>query len=245
MKEPFLTLTHLEDYHLNPEDIVQINDRSLVIKKKNWEYSLAHQFQKHCVKLLQDLPQLRVYICTSHPSVLTNGRGLQKSRKENLNLIEFRPENYSTLPYPLHQIERGGGLTFHHPGQFIFYPIVKLNPQTLSLSKMMDDIFLSAINVLKGWGLNDLTHENKLLGLWHGEHKIASMGIAIEKLTTYHGMALNLYFDPNMKEALKALNPCGLRAETYISVEELISLPENAWDLFFEQFIQKVINGGQ
>jgi lipoyl(octanoyl) transferase len=154
--------------------------------------------------------------------------------------VEFKRENFPNLPFPLHQIERGGGLTFHHPGQFIFYPVVKLNPQTLSLSHMIDQIFDFSIEVLNDWGVKDTNHENKLLGLWHGNRKLASMGIAIEKLVTFHGMALNIQHNKNMVAALRNLNPCGLNPETYISVEELIPLPENALEKFQTEFLKRI-----
>jgi lipoate-protein ligase B len=66
------------------------------------------------------------------------------------------------------------------------------------------------------------------------------MGIAIEKLTTFHGMALNILESKNMKEALRTLNPCGLNAETYISIEALTSLPGNPLEAFQEQFLQRI-----
>lgn len=242
MKEEHIQTLNLSSFALDTKHLTHLDDRTFVITRWNWDYDLSHKFQRHALKLVQDTPNLRILICTSHPEVLTNGRGLQKPRKgETLNLIEFKAENYPNLPYPLFQIERGGGLTFHHPGQFIFYPIVKLNPEALSLSKMMNEIFDISIEVLKGWGVKNLHHENKLLGLWHGENeKLASMGIAIERLTTFHGMALNLMTNEKMKQALKSLNPCGLNADTYIAVDKLIDPPENAHELFLEQFLQRI-----
>ena len=232
--------TTLAAYGLDEKDLSYLNDHTLVVTKWNWEYKDAHAFQRYALSVVQENP-LRVLICTSHPEVLTNGRGLQKPRKgEVLSLVEFRPEDHQNLPYPLAQIERGGGLTFHHPGQFIFYPIVKLNPKYLSLSNMIDQMFDFSIEVLKDWGIKDLHHESKLLGLWQGERKLASMGIAIEKLTTFHGMALNLYYHPEMKSALQNLNPCGLNPETYISVEEMMPLPENALEVFKTEFLKRV-----
>jgi len=235
----------LSDFDLIESNLSWVNEKTLIVRKWNWEYSLAHKFQRRCVELVHEHPGLRVFICTSHPHVLTNGRGLQKPRKgEELKLVDFKPENYPHLPFPLHQIERGGGLTFHHPGQFIFYPITRLNPKSLSLSKMTDEIFEFSMEVLNSWGIEDLGHENKLLGLWwKNDKKIASMGIAIEKLTTFHGMALNLYQDPQMKSALALLNPCGLSSDIYISAEELKTLPENALDKFCDEFLEKVKNG--
>jgi lipoyl(octanoyl) transferase len=230
----------LSDYQLKESDFFNLDSRTVVVTKWNWDYGLAHKFQREALKLVQE-NNLRVLICCSHPEVLTNGRGLQKPRKgEVLDLKEFNPADHKTLPYPLYQIERGGGLTFHHPGQFIFYPIVKLNPATLSLSIMMNQIFDFSIDVLKGWGVEGLNHENKLLGLWYGEKKLASMGIAIEKLTTFHGMALNMMENKNMRSALAALNPCGLNADTYTSVEALTELPGNPLATFQEQFLQRI-----
>jgi lipoyl(octanoyl) transferase len=221
-----------------------IDDRTLIIKRWNWEYAEAHAFQRKALSLVQEHSRLRILICCNHPQVLTHGRGLQKPRKgEILTLKEFKEQDYPTLPFPLHQIERGGGLTFHHSGQFIFYPIVKLNPSGLSLSRMTHEIFDMAANVLASWGIKNLTQENKLLGLWVKDQKIASMGIAIERLTTFHGMAINIFKDPEMMKALEILNPCGLSASTYVSAQELCPLPINPLEKFTEQFLERISHG--
>jgi lipoyl(octanoyl) transferase len=240
----FLEQTRLENYDLTISNVSEFNDRTVVIKKWNWRYELAHAFQRHCLELLQTKPQLRILICCNHPHILTNGRGLQKPRKgEELNLVDFNPALAEKLPYPFFQIERGGGLTFHHPGQFIFYPIIRLNPKVLSLSQMINDIFQAASNTLASWGVDHLTHQHKLLGLWRNERKLASMGIAIERLTTFHGMALNLFRDEEFKNTLRALNPCGLDANTYMAVEEIIPLDKNSLDLFTTQFLTRIKDG--
>lgn len=233
----------LSDYGLNESNLIDLDSRTVVVTKWNWDYALAHKFQRAALELVQTTPKLRILICCSHPEVLTNGRGLQKPRKgEILDLVEFNPADHKELPFPLFQIERGGGLTFHHPGQFIFYPIVKLNPESLSLSHMMNQIFDFSIDVLKSWGIQHLHHENKLLGLWFENRKVASMGIAIEKLTTFHGMALNILENKNMRLALQKLNPCGLNADTYTSVEALTELPGIPLDTFQEQFLQRILH---
>ena len=237
----FFSSIHLNDFQLDESNIFQLDERTLVVKKWNWDYPLAHQFQRKTMELLDLAPQTRIIICCSHPRIFTHGRGLQKPRKgESLELREFDPELISSLPFPFYQIERGGGLTFHHPGQLIIYPILKLNPKTLSLSKMINSLFDVAIEELRDWGLEGLSHENKLLGLWYGEKKIASMGVAIEKLTTFHGMALNFYLDPEMKNALMKVNPCGLEANTYTSVEEILKLSEKSLNDFSELYLRRL-----
>jgi lipoyl(octanoyl) transferase len=232
----------LEKFDLTSKNITT-DGRNTWVRKWNWDYRKAHQFQRFCVELLINHPQSRILILCNHPHVLTNGRGLQKPRKgETLTLVEFKKEDYPHLPFPLHQIERGGGLTFHHPGQVVFYPILKLNPTKLSLSSMIDEIFLQTQKVLEGWGVKDLTTENILLGLWHQNKKLASMGIAIEKLTTFHGMALNLFHDDKMESALRILNPCGISAETYTSIDKLVKLPYEALDTFADDFMKRIQN---
>ncbi len=241
MKQIITSALKLSDFDLNENNLSVLDERTVVVTKWTWDYGLAHKFQRAALTLVQETANLRILICCNHPEVLTNGRGLQKPRKgEVLELVEFKPEAHSRLPFPLYQIERGGGLTFHHPGQFIFYPIVKLNPKALSLSLMIDQIFDFSIEVLSDWGIQNLDHENKLLGLWQGNRKIASMGIAIEKLTTFHGMALNMMENPHMKKALASLNPCGLNSETYTSVEALGGLPEMPLERFKDEFLLRI-----
>lgn len=241
MKQIISASINLSDFDLQESDLSVLDERTVIVTHRNWDYGLAHKFQRAALALVQETPNLRILICCNHPEVLTNGRGLQKPRKgETLELVEFKPEAHTNLPFPLYQIERGGGLTFHHPGQFIFYPIVKLNPKALSLSLMIDQIFDFTIEILSDWGIKNLNHENKLLGIWQENRKIASMGIAIEKLATFHGMALNMLENPHMKEALRTLNPCGLNAETYTSVEALGELPKNPLERFQEEFLKRV-----
>lgn len=228
-------------FDLTPSDLSILDERTVLVKNWNWDYPMAHKFQKLCVQHLQNFPRTRILICCSHPRVLTNGRGLQRPKKgEVLDLKEFNKENYPHIPYPFHKIERGGGLTFHHPGQFVFYPILKLNPTNLSLSKMLNDIFQSATQVLTEHGVENLSHENKLMGLWHNNRKIASMGIAIEKLTTYHGMALNLYNDSEMMNALSIFNPCGMSTNVYISAEEILGNKSVGLESFTDLFIGRI-----
>lgn len=246
MNETFMENFDFPSYNLQKENLNWLDDKTLVVRKWNWDYQLAWDFQKKSVFLLQDFPKIKVLICCSHPRLFTNGRGLQKPKKgEVLELKNFEPELIKLLPFPFYQIERGGGLTFHHPGQFVFYPIVKLNPTTLSLSKLMDTIFGCAAEVLESWGIDDADSSRKLLGLWLGHQKIASMGIAIERLTTFHGMALNVFRDEEMSRALKALNPCGLTSETYTSAEDHAILLPEALNIFCDQFLRRLQYGWQ
>jgi len=230
-----------EDFGISSHEVFDEIENFLFIKKWNWDYSSCYTFQKFCVAHVQANPNQKIFIICSHPRVLTYGRGLQKPRKgEELNLLEFDLTDSQKLPFPFYKIERGGGLTFHHQGQFIFYPILKLNPNNLSLSKMTKDIFKFSSEILTNWGLKNLNSENKLLGLWQDDKKLASMGIAIDKLVTFHGMALNFFADKEMMKEMNSLNPCGLDLSTYTSVDESIKINKDSIDKFANEFIQKV-----
>jgi lipoyl(octanoyl) transferase len=241
MKDSISSLICWADFGLTSDDVSKLDHDTIVVTKWNWDYSVSHRFQKKALDLVQENPRLKILICCNHPEVLTNGRGLQKPKKgETFHLIEFDSEQVKNSKYPLHQIERGGGLTFHHPGQFIFYPLVRLNPKTLSLSIMINQIFDVTSQVLKGWGIKNLNHENQLLGLWHEGKKVASMGIAINKLTTFHGMALNILNNHEMMHSLQSLNPCGLNIKTYTSVESLTALPDDPIESFKTEFLKRI-----
>lgn len=187
----------------------------------NWDYQDAWDFQKQTVERVRDTNEKWLIAC-SHPDVLTHGRGLQKPKKgQSFELEDFKPQAHPALPVPFFQIERGGGLTFHHPGQLILYPIVKLHPQRLGLSALVDNLLLSARGALEERGLQNLDHSRELLGLWQGPRKLASVGIAVNKMVTLHGLALNVERFDHLKQKLAFLAPCGMGVGTYTSVEEI------------------------
>lgn len=233
---------NLAQYDLIEKDISQAREDIFFVEKEKWDYQKAWDFQKRAVELVGQNPRLKIYIFCSHSEVLTYGRGLQKPRKgESFDLIDQKPSEMHNLPFPLYQIERGGGLTFHHPGQVIFYPIRMLNPKTLSLSSMVDDMLLFSQEILESHGLDNLTYQRSLLGLWRENRKLASVGIAIKRLVTYHGLALNLSLQNELLSSLAKLNPCGLEIGTYSSVQNELNRKVPRED-FISQFKERIIH---
>lgn len=197
----------------------------------NWDYQEAWDFQRTTAERVREAGEKWLIVC-SHPDVLTHGRGLQKPKKgQSFELEHFRREAYPQLPVPYFQIERGGGLTFHHPGQLIVYPIVRLHPQRLGLSGLVDELLLSVRGALEERGVSDLDHSRALLGLWRGPHKLASVGIAIDRMVTLHGLALNVQRFDELKRKLSFLAPCGMSLATYSSVEEITGRATKPQDL--------------
>ncbi len=200
---------------------IQINRLTLYVKE-NWDYLECLEFQKDLISEVQKNPQQRFMVICSHPHLFTHGRGLQKAKKgQELSLKDF--DDSQNLPFKLHQIARGGGLTFHYPGQFIVYPILKLDSQNFTMKKVIYGMMDLVKNVCSElYQINNLDYHRDLLGLWSGEKKLASIGMATERYITYHGMALNLQFDKKMLDALVNLSPCGISPLQYIDLQSLI-----------------------
>lgn len=197
-----------------------------VLKKWNWDYLEAEAFQLKCVEYIRDNPRVSILIFCSHPHVFTLGRGLQKTKDPQIQLVDYNYNPDSSLPFPLHLIKRGGGLTFHYPGQFVFYPIVNLNHFDLGVFDLMMEILkIVKATIEKQFHLQGLNCRKDLLGLWFenefSKAKLASIGLAANRFITYHGLALNFFNDELMFSELRNFYPCGLPGDIYRSLETL------------------------
>lgn len=201
------------------------------------DYQEVHQIQLEAVEYIRRFPKKKLFIFCNHPHCFTLGKGLQKKKGiEKYQLVDFNPELKNRLNIPLYEIKRGGGLTFHYPGQWVCYPIVSLNKQTLDVYKLMKfmlDISQKALEEL--FNISDLSSNNELLGLWYGRQKLASIGVGVRRFVTYHGIALNLYDDKLMFSELQKVYPCGLPGDTYTSVESIIGSANNLLEKFHKK----------
>lgn len=137
-----------------------------------------------------------------HPDVVTVGRG-----------GDFGEARASGLPVA--ETERGGGLTWHGPGQLVGYPIVPVADH--DIHRHLRDIEESLIRFLATLGIQAGRRE-KLTGVWVGARKIASIGVAVRRWVAYHGFALNVA--PDMS-AFRRFRPCGLDPAVMTSLREL------------------------
>lgn len=223
-----------------------------VYKKWDWDYLEAEKFQLECVDYVYKNPHISLLLICSHPHCFTIGRGLQKLKDPKAEqLIEF--DKTISLPFPLHEIKRGGGLTFHYPGQFVFYPIMNLTHKKLGVHDLMLSIMeTTKVLLQEQFSFEGLTIKKDLLGLWFenefSKAKLASIGLAVSRFNTYHGLALNFFHDEAMFFTLKSLHPCGLSGDLYRDLEILLcrklSLDERErfTNHFIERFITLVIN---
>lgn len=212
-------------YGIQYQDFEVVGDNLFIIKEE-WNYHEALAFQEAAVDYIYQNKHESVYVFCSHNPCLTMGRGLQKRTKEDEALIEFDNGLRDSIDLEIFDISRGGGLTFHHPGQFVFYPIISLEHKKIKVLDYMQFMMASMKTVLEARGLSDVEHKRSLLGMWKDESKIASIGVCARRFVTFHGLALNLFINDSIKQSLSKLYPCGLPFSIYSSVSDYIKVDE-------------------
>lgn len=116
----------------------------------------------------------------------------------------------------IHDIERGGDITYHGPGQLVVYPILDLRGFGKDIHRFIWCLEESIIRTLRELGVGGDRNAG-FPGVWVGARKIASVGVYVKNWVTYHGLAFNI--DVN-QEHFRMIRPCGLSIET-VSVNEL------------------------
>jgi lipoyl(octanoyl) transferase len=150
-----------------------------------------------------------VLLLVEHPPVITLGR----SAKANHLLAS--PELLSARGVELFEVERGGDVTFHGPGQLVGYPIVDLKRHRRDLHWYLRQVEQALIDALSALGL-PAERNPGLTGVWTSGRKIASIGVHARDWVTWHGFALNVTTDLRYFDLMV---PCGIQAVTMTSVE--------------------------
>ena len=128
-----------------------------------------------------------------HPPVFTMG---MNAKVEHL----LAPGNI-----PVVNIDRGGQVTYHGPGQLVVYPLLDLSRQKLGVRALVEGIEGAVIATLAVWGI-EAYGKRDAPGVYVGGRKIASVGLRIRRGRSYHGLALNVAMD---LEPFARINPCG------------------------------------
>ena len=109
---------------------------------------------------------------------------------------------------------RGGKITLHNPGQKIIYFVLNLNNRKKDIRKLISSIETSIIEFLMIYKIKG-EKDNKNIGIWVNEKKIAAIGLKISKWIAYHGCSINI--NNNLDDYLKIV-PCGLNNQKITSV---------------------------
>lgn len=167
-----------------------------------------------------EMPQSTLVFC-EHPPVITIGRSGDKA-----NLL-FDAASLAGRGVSYYEIDRGGDVTFHGPGQIVGYPIFDLEQFQLGLKQY---IYLLEESIIRLLALYGLTGERlgSATGVWletdhpHRTRKICAMGVRSSRFITMHGFALNVNTDLNY---FSLIHPCGFVDKGVTSLQMELGMP--------------------
>jgi lipoyl(octanoyl) transferase len=185
------------------------------------QYEDARQLQLRLVeeRARDQIPDTFLFL--EHEPVITRGRGLQQPKSGSSEVRHMPLPVKLPQGIQLAESERGGDLTYHGPGQLVVYPICKLDGRGFGPERDVVGYLRKLEKVLMGalsdWDLAGSAKPDAT-GVWVGKRKVASIGIAVRKWVTYHGIALNCVNDLS---PFRLISPCGFDPEVMASVSEL------------------------
>jgi len=170
------------------------------------DYQEVWDLQHHLVeaRLADRIPDKLLLL--EHPHVITLGR--RGKRKDVLD-----------PSLPVFEVERGGEATYHGPGQLVGYPIVKLG-EKLEIKRFVARMCETLVEAVGEFGIT--AGPGPHTGVWVGNRKLASIGVAVNRNVTYHGFALNVNTD--LSYFLKC-RPCGSGGEMMTSMAKELGAP--------------------
>ena len=161
-------------------------------------YVEAHALQEALVaERVADLDVPDRLLLLQHEPIVTVGRSPRSEKRAELEAI---------LTCPVVEIERGGEATWHGPGQLVAYPILYLPEGRRDLHAYLRQLEEVVLVVLDSFGVAGRREVQKT-GVWIGPEKVASLGVAVRRWVTWHGVSLNL---DNSLAPFRSFHPCGL-----------------------------------
>ena len=178
---------------------------------------------------IEGLIERDILLLVEHPPVVTLGRGFrEQSLPTPRAFLEARG-------LEVHEIDRGGDVTYHGPGQLVGYPIFKLDEHRPDLHwflRRLEDVIIR--------GLTDLgipgERKEGYTGVWTAGKKIASIGIHVKHWVTWHGFALNVTTDLSYFDLIV---PCGIRDVVMTSIHRELAerAPRDLWNRALDSII--------
>ena len=142
---------------------------------------------------------------------------------------------------------RGGKITYHGPGQLVFYFVIDLNKRGKNIRKLISAIENTIINTLKEFKINVFA-DRKNIGIWHKRksvnnikiEKVAAIGIKVKKWIAYHGFALNI---SNNLDAYTKIIPCGIKDKEITNLNKIKKQKYyNISEILIEKFLKEIKN---
>ena len=154
-----------------------------------------------------------VILSLEHPSVFTLGR---RGERNHLKVTEAF---LNAKRVPIVHVERGGDITYHGPGQLVVYPIIDLGKAHLRVHDYVTALEEVMIRSAGDFGIKS-GRDPRNRGVWVGNNKLGSVGIAIRHGISFHGFAFNVNLN---LEPFTWIHPCGLQEVGMTSLEKELS----------------------
>ena len=165
-------------------------------------YREAWELQGNLIKARKErILQNDIVLFLEHPPVFTLGR---RGGRECMLVSE---EFLEKAGVQVIQVERGGNITFHGPGQLVVYPIVDIQTAGIKVVDFVSGLEEVMLRTAENWGIAaERNPANR--GIWVGPCKMGSIGIAVRRGISFHGLALNVHTDLT---PFSWIQPCGLK----------------------------------
>ena len=193
------------------------------------DYKKALEIQEKLLALRQQNVINDVFLLVEHPPVITVGRSGSYSN------ILLAQDQLKSIGVSVYEVNRGGDVTYHGPGQIVGYMIMDLNNRGRDVHKFVGKVGEVFIRLLKEeYNIDSNMDRGKYTGVWVGNEKVTAMGIAVKRWVTMHGFAFNVNTD---MENYKWIYPCGLKDRGVTSLKQLTGITQD-----FEKINGYVLN---
>lgn len=181
----------------------EVRDLGTLSYREAWDV----QLETHAAVAAGEAPPTLLLV--EHPPVITFGR---KGGHHNLLASEtFLKEQ----GFDLFDVERGGDVTYHGPGQLVGYPIFRVGRRVQEYLRMLEG---ALVEVLEQFGVSG-TGSPGYAGVWVGDNKVVAIGVAVKQDISFHGFAFNVHTD---LEHFEYIVPCGLADKGVTSLSRLL-----------------------
>lgn len=196
-----------------------MNNRIKILDLGRMDYKPSWDFQKNFHQDVLNGKETDTLILVEHEPVYTLGKNANKE-----HLLDKRNSRVK-----VYNVERGGDITFHGPGQLVGYPILNLNNFKKNISWFMRTLENIIIECLNTYNI-DAYQKKGLTGVWVNDEKIGAQGVKISRWVTMHGFSLNINTDLSFFDMIV---PCGIANCKVTSMEKLLGAPQNMQDVKF------------
>lgn len=186
-------------------------------------FESALKIQLEAVAEVLDGGEERVFV-VEHDPVVTVGRHLPGPEERDL------AARLGPLGVPVARASRGGGQTCHFPGQVVVYPVLRVMKRPGGMHRLVWALEEAVIQLARGLGVA-VDRRTGFPGVWRGDDKLASIGLAGKMGVSYHGLAVNVGSDLRL---FSLVNPCGLSFARAVSLAQLAGCPESGEAGLFE-----------